>query len=53
MKKDVAISCIQSLSGSHRIAQEDGQSFALTKDYRIDRVDLSISKGFVTKVSVG
>jgi len=53
MKKEVAISCIQSLSGSHRIAQEDGQSFALTKDYRIDRVDLIISKGFVTKVSVG
>ena len=53
MKKEVAISCIQSLSGSHRIAQEDGQSFALTKDYRIDRVDLTISKGFVTQVSVG
>ena len=53
MKKEVAITCIQSLSGSHRIAQEDGQSFALTKDYRIDRVDLTISKGFVTKVSVG
>ena len=53
MKKEVAISCIQSLSGSHRIAQEDGQSFALTKDYRIDRVDLIISKGFVTKASVG
>ena len=53
MKKEVAISCIQSLSGSHRIAQEDGQSFALTKDYRIDRVDLTLRKGFVTKVSVG
>jgi len=53
MKKEVAISCIQSLSGSHRIAQEDGQSFALTKDYRLDRVDLIISKGFVTKASVG
>ena len=53
MKKKVAISCIQSLSGSHRIAQEDGQSFALTKDYRIDRVDLTLRKGFVTKVSVG
>ena len=53
MKKEAAITCIQSLSASHRIAQEDGQSFALTKDYRIDRVDLTISKGFVTKVSVG
>ena len=53
MKKEDAITCISAMQGVHRIAQEDGQDFALTRDYRIDRVDLSISKGFVTKVSVG
>lgn len=53
MKKEVAISCIQSLSGSHRIAQEDGENFALTQDYRNDRVNLSVDEGFVTKVTVG
>lgn len=53
MKKQSAISCIQSINGITRIAQEDGESFALTKDYRTERVDLTIVKGVVTKVSVG
>ena len=41
------------MQGIHRIAQEDGQDFALTRDYRVDRVDLTVNKGVVTKVSVG
>ena len=53
MKKQVAISCIQSLGGITRVAQEDGQFFPLTRDYRTDRVDLFITKGVITKVSVG
>ncbi|MFM7495582.1 MAG: hypothetical protein ACKO3J_01015 [Candidatus Nanopelagicus sp.] len=53
MKKEAAISCIQSLSGSHRIAQEDGENFALTQDYSNSRVNLSVDEGFVTKVTVG
>lgn len=53
MKKSEAISCIESMQGIYRIAQEDGQSFALTKDYKVDRVDLTILKGVVSKVSVG
>lgn len=53
MKKDEAISCISSMQGIHRIAQEDGKDFALTRDYRVERVDLTINKGVVTKVSVG
>ncbi len=53
MKKDDAISCISSMQGIHRIAQEDGQDFALTRDYRVDRVDLTIKKGIVTKTTVG
>jgi hypothetical protein len=53
MQKDNAISCIASMQGIHRIAQEDGKDFALTRDYRVDRVDLTVNKGVVTKVSVG
>ncbi len=53
MKKDDAISCISLMQGVHRIAQEDGQDFALTRDYRVDRVDLTIKKGVVTKTTVG
>ena len=53
MKKEAAISCIQSLKGVHRIAQEDGEFFALTRDYRTDRVDLTVVNGVVTKTTVG
>jgi hypothetical protein len=53
MKKAAAIDCVNSLAATHRIAQEDGESFALTKDYRMDRVDLTINKGIVTKTTVG
>lgn len=53
MKKEDAISCISLMQGVHRIAQEDGQDFALTRDYRVDRVDLTIKKGIVTKTTVG
>ena len=53
MKKQNAISCIQSLGGITRVAEEDGQFFPLTRDYRTDRVDLFITKGVITKVSVG
>ena len=53
MKKQGAISCIQSLGGITRVAEEDGQFFPLTRDYRTDRVDLFITKGVITKVSVG
>jgi len=35
------------------VAEEDGQFFPLTRDYRTDRVDLFITKGVITKVSVG
>lgn len=53
MKKEAAISCIQSLKGAHRIAQEDGEDFALTMDFRPDRVNLSVTRGIVKKVTVG
>ena len=53
MKKNIAISCVESLSGTYRIAQEDGQDFALTKDYRVDRVNLYLENSQVIKATVG
>ena len=53
MKKNIAISCVESLSGTYRIAQEDGQDFALTKDYRVDRINLYLENGQVIKATVG
>ena len=53
MKKNIAISCVESLSGIYRIAQEDGQDFALTKDFRVDRVNLYLGNGQVIKATVG
>ena len=53
MKKNIAISCVESLSGTYRIAQEDGQDFALTKDFRVDRVNLYLENGQVIKATVG
>jgi hypothetical protein len=53
MSKAEAIDCVNRFSATHRITQEDGQSFVVTKDYRMDRVDLTINKGIVTKATVG
>jgi len=53
MNKDSAIACLKTLSANYRIAQEDGEDFALTMDYRMDRVNLSINKNFVTKATIG
>ena len=53
MKKNIAISCVESLSGIYRIAQEDSQDFALTKDFRVDRVNLYLGNGQVIKATVG
>ena len=36
-----------------RVGQRDDEMFALTKDYRMDRVTLTIVADEVTKVDVG
>jgi hypothetical protein len=53
MKKDAAASCAAKLVWGYRVSQEDGQIFALTKDYRLDRVTVVIKKGIVTESVVG
>ena len=36
-----------------RIAMRDGEAFMLTKDFQSNRVNLTITKGFVTAVVIG
>jgi hypothetical protein len=53
MKKDAAASCASKLSWGYRVGQEDDQLFALTKDYRLDRVTVVIKNGLITQSIVG
>jgi hypothetical protein len=45
--------CAAANSWIYRIGERDGEAFILTKDYRTNRVTVSIESGFITKVSVG
>jgi hypothetical protein len=45
--------CAAANSWIYRIGERDGEAFMLTKDYRTNRVTVSIESGFITKVSVG
>ena len=53
MKKDTASSCAAKLNWIYRIGQEDDQLFALTRDYRLDRVTVAIKNGLITNSLVG
>ena len=53
MKKDTASSCAAKLNWMYRIGQEDDQLFALTRDYRLDRVTVVIKNGLITNSLVG
>lgn len=45
--------CSAANSWIYRIGEKDGEGFMLTKDYRTNRVTVSIESGLITKVSVG
>ena len=45
--------CAAANSWIYRIGERDGEGFILTKDYRTNRVTVSIESGFITKISVG
>ena len=53
MKKDAAAACAEKLGWQYRIGQEDDQMFALTRDYRLDRITVSIKDGLITQSLVG
>ena len=51
MTKAEAISFIEAEGRSWRIASEDGEFFALTEDYRDDRINLDLVLGLVVGAS--
>ena len=53
MKKESAQSCAAKLGWQYRIGQEDDQLFALTRDYRLDRITVTIKSGLITQALVG
>ena len=37
----------------HRVIHEDGKDFPVTRDYRPERLNFTVEKGIITKVSNG
>ena len=53
MNENQAEECANKLGWIFRVGQRDDESFALTRDYRIDRVTVSVMQGFITTVDIG
>jgi hypothetical protein len=53
MKKESAQSCAVKLGWQYRVGQEDDQLFALTRDYRLDRVTVNIQNSLIVGVVIG
>jgi len=45
--------CAQALGWGFRVAERDGEPFALTMDYRFNRVNVVVNDDVVTAISVG
>lgn len=51
-----AIATIEGVSSeqlTYRVTRRDGESYPMTMDYRLDRINLEIDNGVVTKASIG
>ncbi len=48
-----AESCATSLEWEFRVGERDGEGFALTADYRQQRITVSVTNDLVTAVAVG
>jgi len=53
MSEPQAEECAASLNWGFRVGQRDSEMFATTKDYRFDRVTVTVMLGVVTRVDVG
>lgn len=55
LTEEEAIELIENKSGQivYRIVKRDGESFPVTMDYRLDRINLEITQGVVTYAYVG
>ena len=48
-----AAACAASIGWSFRVGERDGESFALTEDYSLQRVTVSVTNDLVTAVVIG
>ena len=53
MKEESAKLCADSNGWLYRVGERDGEFFALTRDYRTNRITVSITEGVITEVNVG
>jgi len=53
MSEPQAEECANSLNWGFRVGQRDSEMFATTKDYRFDRVTVTVMLGVVSRVDVG
>ena len=53
MNESDAEMCAMDLDWQYRVGQRDEEMFALTRDYRIDRITVTVMNGFITKVDLG
>ncbi len=53
MSKSAGLECATKLNWQFRVGAEDDQQFALTKDYRLDRVTVTIKNNLITQAIPG
>jgi hypothetical protein len=53
MAKADAIQCVEDAGLTWRVYEQDGEQFALTMDYRAERVNVKIEKGIITDAYSG
>ena len=53
MSEPQAEECAATLNWGYRVGQRDSEMFATTRDYRVDRVTVTVMLGVVTRVDVG
>ena len=56
MTEEVAIQTIEGISSEQltaRVVRRDDESYAVTEDYSLSRINLEIDNGLVTKTSIG
>jgi hypothetical protein len=56
MTEEQAIQTIEGISSeqlAHRVVRRDDEFYPMTMDYRINRINLEIDDGLVTKTSIG
>ena len=53
MTEEAAEVCAAANSWLYRVGERDGEQFALTRDYRTNRVTVSVVSGTISSVAIG